>query len=110
MVATINSKNEMVMIDIDHIYSLKWTSQQALTLQALRGEMSRRYLSEVTENLGHKITHQYIQQLEQPHIFVRRLKSDNLTVSVEVVQVLCKAFKVDISAFFNSAKIFNNYM
>lgn len=110
MMTSTNSKNEIVMVDIKHVYSLTWTQQQALTLQALRGNMTRRQLSEMTNQLGYRVAYQYIQQLEQPHIFAKRLKSDDITVSLKVVQVLCKVFNVDVSAFFNSAKIFNNYM
>ncbi|MEC4814988.1 MAG: XRE family transcriptional regulator [Scytonema sp. PMC 1069.18] len=102
---SVNSKKEVTMIDIEHIATLKWTQDQAQKLQSLRGKMSRRQLEEKTEELGLKVAHQYIQQLEQPHLFTKRLKSDTLTVSVEVVKTLCAALETDITNFFNSAKI-----
>ena len=106
MVTSINSKKEIIMTDIEHIATFKWTQEQASKLSDLRGKMSRRELAQKTEELGTRIAHQYIQQLEQPHVFTKRIKRDNLTVSIEVVQVLCKALKVDITDFFNSAKFF----
>ncbi|WP_460204406.1 helix-turn-helix domain-containing protein [Scytonema sp. NUACC21] len=93
------------MINIEHIATLRWTDTQAQKLLSLRGKMSRRVLEQKTEELGLKVTHQYIQQLEQPHLFTKRLKSDTLTVSVEVVNILCTALGTDIIDFFNSAKI-----
>lgn len=107
MPASANSKKQATMIDIEHIATLKWTQKQASKLLDLRGKMSRRELAEKTEELGTRIAHQYIQQLEQPHIFTKRLKSENLTVSREVVEVICKALEADITDFFNSAKIVN---
>ena len=106
MVTSVNSKKEIIMIDIEHIATFKWTQEQASKLSDLRGKMSRRELAQKTEELGTRIAHQYIQQLEQPHVFTKRIKRDNLTVSIEVVQVLCRALKVDITDFFNSAKFF----
>ncbi|MEM6399173.1 MAG: helix-turn-helix transcriptional regulator [Cyanobacteria bacterium P01_D01_bin.116] len=107
MLASANSKKEVFMIDVQHIATLKWTQEQASKLLYLRGKMSRRELAEKTEQLGTGIARQYIQQLEQPHMFIKRIKSDYLTVSVEVVQVLCQALEVDITDFFNSAKFFS---
>ena len=106
MLASVNSKKTVIMIDTEHIATLKWTQEQASMLLYLRGKMSRRELAQRTEELGTRIAHQYIQQLEQPHMFTKRLKSENLTVSIEVVQVLCQALEVDITDFFNSAKFF----
>ncbi|MEO1375063.1 MAG: helix-turn-helix transcriptional regulator [Cyanobacteria bacterium J06635_10] len=94
------------MIDTEYIATFKWTEKQGSKLLSLRGKMSRRELAEKTEELGTGIARQYIQQLEQPHMFIKRIKSDYLTVSVEVVQVLCEALGVDITDFFNSAKFF----
>lgn len=106
MLASVNSKKTVIMIYTEHIATLKWTQEQASKLLYLRGKMSRRELAQRTEELGTRIAHQYIQQLEQPHMFTKRLKSENLTVSIEVVQVLCQALEVDITDFFNSAKFF----
>jgi hypothetical protein len=108
MLTSSNSKKIVTMTDIEHVATFKWTVEQASKLQSLRGDMPRRQLSQKTEELGLRIAHQYIQQLEQPHLFSKRLKSENLTVSVEVVKVLCTALEVDISEFFNSAKIITN--
>lgn len=106
MLASANSKKEVLMIDIEHIATLRWTEEQASKLLFLRGKMSRRELAEKTEELGTGIARQYIQQLEQPHMFIKRIKSDYLTVSIEVVQVLCEALGTDVTEFFNSAKFF----
>ncbi len=103
--ASVNSNKEVIMIDVEHIATLKWTEDQAQKLLAMRGKMSRRQLEEKTEELGLKVAHQYIQQLEQPHLFTKRLKSDTLTVSVEVIKILCAALETNITDFFNSAKI-----
>ncbi len=105
MLASDNSKKEITMIDIEHIATFRWTTEQASKLQSLRGDMSRRELSLKTQELGLRVAHQYIQQLEQPHLFTKRLKSDTLTVSIELLNVLCTALGTDVTDFFNSAKI-----
>lgn len=105
MLTSGNSKEQITMIDIEHIATFRWTTEQASKLQSLRGNMSRRELSLKTQELGLRVAHQYIQQLEQPHLFTKRIKSGTLTVSIELLNVLCTALGTDVTDFFNSAKI-----
>jgi hypothetical protein len=77
-----NSKQESVMIDIEYVDKIKWNDELGTRLQGLRNEISRRELANRTEELGHRVAHQYIQQLEQPSLFTHRLKSSHLTVSL----------------------------
>lgn len=94
------------MIDIKYVSAVRWDEKLGTRLKTLRGKTSRRELALRTQSKGNGVSHQYIQQLEQPQIFAKRLKtSENLTVSFEVVQVLCEALGVDISDLFDSAKI-----
>ncbi len=105
MLASTNGKKIIIMIDIEHIATFKWGNAQATRLAELRGSMSRRQLEQKTIDLGLKVAHQYIQQLEQPDYYANRLKSGTLTVSIEVVNVLCQALGADITDFFDTAKI-----
>lgn len=95
------------MIDIEYIDKIKWNDELGQRLQLLRSNVSRRELASKTKDLGHRVAHQYIQQLEQPSLFTARLKSDYLTVSLDVVQVLCHALGADLTDIFvKSAKVF----
>ncbi|MBD2497893.1 XRE family transcriptional regulator [Nostoc sp. FACHB-280] len=105
MLASNNGRKIITMIDIEHIATFKWGNFQAEKLAQLRGNMSRRQLEQKTVELGQKVAHQYIQQLEQPDYYATRLKSGTLTVSTEVVNVLCQALNADITDFFDTAKI-----
>ncbi|MDF5726103.1 MAG: XRE family transcriptional regulator [Rhizonema sp. PD37] len=105
IMASNNGKKIITMIDIEHIATFKWGSTQAKTLTDMRANMSRRQLEQKTIELGLKVAHQYIQQLEQPDYYATRLKSGTLTVSTEVVNVLCLALDADITDFFDTAKI-----
>lgn len=100
-----NGKKIITMIDIEHIATFKWGNTQAKKLTELRGSMSRRQLENKTVELGLKVAHQYVQQLEQPDYYATRLKSGTLTVSTEVINVLCLALNADITDFFDTAKI-----
>jgi len=105
MLASVNGKNIITMIDIEHIATLKWSNIQAQKLTDLRGDMSRRQLEQKTVELGLKVAHQYIQQLEQPDYYATRLKSGTITVSVEVINILCEALNAKIDDFFTAGKI-----
>ncbi len=105
MLASVNGKNIITMIDIEHIATLKWGNTQAKKLTDLRGNMSRRQLEQKTIELGLKVAHQYIQQLEQPDYYATRLKSGTITVSIEVINILCEALNTDINDFFTIGKI-----
>lgn len=105
--ASDNSKQEQLMLDLKYIDRIKWDEDLGKRLQELRRETSRRALADRTTELGHRVAHQYIQQLEQPNLFTHRLKSNRLTVSLDVVQVLCKALGGDLTDIFTeSVKIF----
>lgn len=96
------------MLDLKYIDKVKWDDNLGKRLQELRRETSRRALADKTTELGHRVAHQYIQQLEQPSLFAHRLKSNHLTVSLDVVQVLCKALGADLTDIFTeSVKIFS---
>ena len=95
------------MIDSRYVATVKWDKELGERLRILRGEMSRRELSQRTEEIGRLVTHQYIQQLEQPQHQLNRINSEYLTVSWDVIQVLCSALKIEITDLFtNSARIF----
>ncbi len=96
------------MLDLKYIDKVKWDDNLGKRLQELRRETSRRALADKTTELGHRVAHQYIQQLEQPSLFAHRLKRNHLTVSLDVVQVLCKALGADLTDIFTeSVKIFS---
>ncbi|MFN6572345.1 hypothetical protein [Dendronalium sp. ChiSLP03b] len=105
ILASSSGKRVITMVNLEHIATLKWTEVQAQKLIELRGQMPRRQLERITTQLGCKVAHQYIQQLEQPDYYADRLKSDTITVSIEVVMVLCKALGADISDFFDIATV-----
>lgn len=94
------------MIDIRYVAAIRWDEDLAKRLRSLRGKLSRRALAQKTQELGRGVSHQYIQQLEQPSIFTERLKStDSLTVSFDVVEVMCKALNADLAELFDSVKV-----
>jgi hypothetical protein len=104
ILASSNNKKNVKMIDVKHVATLKWEYTQSNKLNELRGFMPRRQLEQKTIELGLKVSHQYIQQLEQPENHVARLKSKTLTVSIDVVKVLCEALDADIDYFFTSSQ------
>ena len=93
------------MIDSRYVATIKWDLSLGERLQALRGATSRRQLSERTRTLGRLVTHQYIQQLEQPEHQLKRIKASYLTVSLEVVETICAALEIEVTDLFDSAKI-----
>lgn len=97
------------MLDLKYIDRVKWSDDLGKRLQTLRRKTSRRALVEKTTELGHPVAYQYIQQLEQPSVFARRIKSSHLTVSLDVVQVLCDALGAELTDIFaESVKIFTD--
>jgi DNA polymerase III delta subunit len=88
------------MLDLKYIDRVKWDDDLAKRLKRLRNKTSRSTLASKTTELGHRVAPQYIQQLEQPSLFSHRLKSKNLTVSLDVVQVLCEALGADLTDIF----------
>jgi hypothetical protein len=101
-----NSKEPIIMIDVEYIDKIKWDAELGERLKTLRGNTSRRELAVRTKALGRRVAHQYIQQLEQPTFSVNRLKRDYLTVSLDIVRVLAEALGVElVDIFAKSAKI-----
>lgn len=103
-----NSKKrkKIILLNTEDIAMMKWGELQAQRLRDLRGDMTRVALQERTTELGLKVTHQYIQQLENPSLFTTRLKSGVLTVSVEIINSLALALEVDTTYFYSSAIVY----
>lgn len=93
------------MLDLKYIDTVRWDKELGQRLQALRGNMSRRKLAEKSEELGNKVSHQYIQQLEQPEVFIQRKNALYLTVSIDIIKTLCTALGAEVYDLFDSAKI-----
>lgn len=96
----------MNVVNLQDVASFRWNSSLGEKLRELRGSVSRRALSEKTRSLSTGVSENYIQQLESPHLFVGKArKPKSLTVSTEVIEVLCQALGVDIGELFWAAKI-----
>ena len=100
-----NSKNLITMIDVEYIDRVRWDSELGDRLKNLRGKTSRRKLADRTTELGRRVPQQYIQQLEQPNFSINRLKSNHLTVSLEVIRVLADALDVELTDIFTKSAI-----
>lgn len=100
-----SSKELITMINIEYIDRVRWDSELGDRLKNLRGKTSRRKLADKTNELGRRVPQQYIQQLEQPNFSINRLKSNHLTVSLEVVQVLAQALDVELTEIFTKSAI-----
>jgi hypothetical protein len=103
--STSNSKSLIIMIDVKYIHRVIWDSKLGEQLRALRGRTSRRNLSDKTSALGRRVPHEYIQELEKPNRAINRIKSDHLTVSLDIIQVLAKALEVELTDFFTKSAI-----
>jgi hypothetical protein len=104
-----SNSTEVIMIALRYVDRIRWDAELGARLMYLRGKVSRRELSNRTEKLGYKVTHQYIQQIEYPDRFTARVKSGYLTVSLEILEVICKALDINISdVFAQSAKVFTS--
>ncbi|NEQ64778.1 MAG: helix-turn-helix domain-containing protein [Symploca sp. SIO2D2] len=93
------------MIHEKHVAAIKWGDELGKRLESLRGEISLRDLEAKTEQVGQKVSFQYIQQLEQPSRFIKRIKNDYLSVSLDVLKVLCLALDTDLSDLLDLTKI-----
>jgi hypothetical protein len=100
-----NSKKFITMIDVEYIDKVRWDSELGNRLKVLRGKTSRRKLADKTTELGRRVPQQYIQQLEQPSFSINRLKSDHLTVSLEIIQVLAEALGVELTDIFTKSAV-----
>ncbi|NEP58455.1 MAG: hypothetical protein F6K31_15805 [Symploca sp. SIO2G7] len=93
------------MIHENHVAAIKWSDELGKRLETLRGEISLRQLEKRTEEIGDKVSFQYIQQLEQPVLFTKRTKKGYVSVSIDVLKTLCVALGTDIFDLLDSAKI-----
>ena len=100
-----NSKGFIIMIDVKYIHRVKWDSELVEQLRALRGKTSYYKLSDKTSAFGRRVPDEYIQELEKPNSAINRIKSDHLTVSLDIIQVLVKALEVELTDFFTTSAI-----
>jgi ribosome-binding protein aMBF1 (putative translation factor) len=100
-----NSKTFIIMIDVKYIHRVRWDSELVEHLRALRGKTSYHKLSDKTSALGRRVPHEYIQELEKPNRAINRIKSDHLTVSLDIIQVLAKALEVELTDIFTKSAI-----
>jgi hypothetical protein len=100
-----NSKSFIIMIDVKYIHRVSWDSELVEHLRALRGKTSYRNLSDKTSALGRRIPQSYFYQLEKPNSSINRIKSDHLTVSLDIIQVLAKALEVELTDIFTKSAI-----
>ena len=103
--STSNSKSLIIMIDVKYIDRVTWDSELGEHLRALRGKTSRRKLSDKTSALGRRVPREYIQYLEKSNLSTNHLKSDHLSVSLDIIQVLAKALEVELTDIFTKSAI-----
>src|SRR4028118_1464946 len=89
--STSNTKSLIIMIDVKYIHRVIWDSKLGEQLRALRGKTSRRNLSDMTSAFGRRVSQKYLYQLEKPNSTIKHFKSNHLTVSLDIIQVLAKA-------------------
>ncbi|MCG6137686.1 MAG: helix-turn-helix domain-containing protein [Nostoc sp. LLA-1] len=85
-----------ITVDVTPIAAFKWNEGNAQKLRELRENAgySRQKLS---DEVGVSVA--YIQQLETPHVFLKKPKKpDQMTVSTEILEKLCTALKADITS------------
>jgi DNA-binding XRE family transcriptional regulator len=85
-----------ITVDVTPIAAFKWNEENAQKLRELRENAgySRQKLS---DEVGVSVA--YIQQLETPHVFIKKPKKpDQMTVSTEILEKLCTALKGDITS------------
>jgi hypothetical protein len=103
-ISSSNSKS-FIMIDVKYIYRVRWDSELGEHLRALRGKTSSHKLSDKTSALGRRVPYEYILQLEKSNLSTNHLKSDHLSVSLDIIQVLAKALEVELTDFFTKSAI-----
>ena len=59
-----DNENEVIMLPLSEVASIKWTPERGRNLQRLRGEMPMLELARRVENNGYKVSRQYLQKLE----------------------------------------------
>lgn len=104
-----NKKIVMIAVDIDTVAAFRWNESLGEKLRNMREELgySRKTLSTKTEEFGKKVSEAYIQQLESPQSYIGRSgKSGSLTVSSDIVHLLCDAMKIEITELIRSTKVF----
>ena len=93
------------MIDVKYIDRVRRDSELGEHLRALRGKTSCRKLSDKTSALGRRVSQTYLYQLEKPKSTIKRFKSNHLTVSLDIIQVLAKALEVELTDIFTKSAI-----
>jgi len=93
------------MIDVKYIDRVMWDSELGEHLRALRGKTSRRKLSDKTSALGRRVSQPYLYQLEKPNSSINRFKSNHLTVSLDIIQVLATALEFELTDIFTKSAI-----
>ncbi len=91
------------MIDVKYIHRVIWDSELGEQLRALRGRTSRRKLSDMTSALGRRVSQKYLYQLEKPNSSIKRFKSNHLTVSLDIIQVLAKTLEFELTDIFTKS-------
>jgi transcriptional regulator with XRE-family HTH domain len=98
-----NSKSLIIMIDVKYINRVTWDSELGEQLRTLRGKTSCRKLSDKTSALGRRVSQGYLYQLEKPNRTINRFKSNHLTVSLDIIQMLVKALEVELTDIFTKS-------
>ncbi len=98
-----NSKSLIIMIDIKYIDRVTWDSELGEHLRAFRGKTSRRKLSDKTSALGRRVSQKYLYQLEKSNSSINRFKSNHLTVSLDIIQVLARALEFELTDIFTKS-------
>lgn len=96
-----SSKNKIkvkmnITVDVTPIAAFRWNEQNAQKLRDLREKAgySRQKLS---DEVGVSVA--YIQQLETPHVFLKKPKKpEQMTVSTEILEKLCAALDGEITS------------
>jgi hypothetical protein len=97
------ASKEFIMIDLDLVNTVVWQSSHAEKLKVMRGKLSRRKLAEMVVQDGGKVSQQYIQLMEYPH-----LPKAPHSVSFKLLRHICKVLNRDVQELFDSPKIISS--
>lgn len=90
------------MIDLDLVATVNWHSSHGDKLRAMRGKLSRRKLADMVARNGGRLSHQYIQLMENPS-----LPKAPRSVSFDLLRHICNVLGRDVQELFDSPKIFS---
>ena len=85
--------NEVIMLPLSEITSIKWTIERGRNLKSLRGQMSLQDLAERVGICGYKVSRQYLNRLESDPT----IKG----ASPEMLRAICEALGVSLSTLLN---------